>query len=178
MALIICPECGKEISDKAKACVHCGYPIADNKPVNHTDESAHTLPQQSCSAPIVKTSDAFLLYSLENDYVNIECAGCGKVYKYNRSRAFREVSSSGCVSNAIIRCVNCGNNAAAHSRFIARKTVFTTPTPLETLRCPKCNSTLVSTGQRGFNIWTGFLGSSKTVNRCGKCGHSWKPKSW
>lgn len=27
MALIKCAECGKEISDKAKACIHCGCPI-------------------------------------------------------------------------------------------------------------------------------------------------------
>ena len=27
MALIKCPECGKEISDKAKICIGCGYPI-------------------------------------------------------------------------------------------------------------------------------------------------------
>ena len=27
MALINCPECGKEISDKAKNCIHCGYPM-------------------------------------------------------------------------------------------------------------------------------------------------------
>lgn len=27
MALIKCPECGKEISDKAPACIHCGCPI-------------------------------------------------------------------------------------------------------------------------------------------------------
>ena len=26
MALIKCPECNKEISDKADACVHCGCP--------------------------------------------------------------------------------------------------------------------------------------------------------
>ena len=29
MALIKCPECGKEISDKAVACVNCGYPIRE-----------------------------------------------------------------------------------------------------------------------------------------------------
>lgn len=29
MAIIKCPECGKEISDKAKSCIHCGYPIED-----------------------------------------------------------------------------------------------------------------------------------------------------
>lgn len=27
MALIKCPECGKEISDKAKTCINCGFPI-------------------------------------------------------------------------------------------------------------------------------------------------------
>jgi len=27
MALIKCPECGRDISDKAKACIHCGYPL-------------------------------------------------------------------------------------------------------------------------------------------------------
>ena len=27
MALIKCPECGNNISDKAKACIHCGYPM-------------------------------------------------------------------------------------------------------------------------------------------------------
>lgn len=28
--LINCPECGKEISDKALKCIHCGYPIKEN----------------------------------------------------------------------------------------------------------------------------------------------------
>ena len=29
MALIKCPECGKEISDKSSACIHCGAPLED-----------------------------------------------------------------------------------------------------------------------------------------------------
>ena len=28
MALVNCPECGNEISDKAQSCPKCGYPIA------------------------------------------------------------------------------------------------------------------------------------------------------
>ena len=31
MALIKCPECGKEISDQAPACIHCGFPLGDVK---------------------------------------------------------------------------------------------------------------------------------------------------
>lgn len=34
MALIKCPECGKEISDKAKSCPNCGYPITINQQRN------------------------------------------------------------------------------------------------------------------------------------------------
>lgn len=29
MALIKCPECGKEISDQATSCPNCGYPISN-----------------------------------------------------------------------------------------------------------------------------------------------------
>lgn len=31
MALIKCPECGKEISDKATMCIHCGFPLEIKK---------------------------------------------------------------------------------------------------------------------------------------------------
>ena len=27
MALISCPECGQKVSDQAKVCIHCGYPL-------------------------------------------------------------------------------------------------------------------------------------------------------
>lgn len=31
MALVKCPECGKEVSDKAKNCIGCGAPIAPDR---------------------------------------------------------------------------------------------------------------------------------------------------
>ena len=43
-------------------------------------------------------------------------------------------------------------------------------------RCPKCGSTAISTGARGVNYLWGFIGASKTVNRCSNCGYTWKPK--
>jgi tetratricopeptide (TPR) repeat protein len=36
MALIKCPECGKEISDKSSICIHCGYPISEMKQNSET----------------------------------------------------------------------------------------------------------------------------------------------
>lgn len=31
MSMIICPECGKEISDKASSCPNCGNPLSKNE---------------------------------------------------------------------------------------------------------------------------------------------------
>ena len=43
-------------------------------------------------------------------------------------------------------------------------------------KCPRCGSTSITTGARGVNNFWGFLGASKTVNRCGNCGHTWTPR--
>jgi len=32
MALIACPECGRQVSDKAPGCPHCGAPVATEAP--------------------------------------------------------------------------------------------------------------------------------------------------
>ena len=39
MSLIKCPECGNEISDRAQACIHCGFPLDD---MEYQDESNQT----------------------------------------------------------------------------------------------------------------------------------------
>lgn len=46
----------------------------------------------------------------------------------------------------------------------------------EAVKCPKCGSTNISTGARSVSFVFGFLGADKTVNRCAKCGYSWKPR--
>lgn len=52
MALIKCPECGRDVSDKAFVCIHCGYPIKENAEKSAKDESISTeLPSQETSAP-------------------------------------------------------------------------------------------------------------------------------
>ncbi len=47
MAIITCPECGKDVSDKAAACPHCGAPITttvnDRKPSKEEHSSSPIL---------------------------------------------------------------------------------------------------------------------------------------
>lgn len=40
MALIKCPECGKQVSDKANACPGCGCPISSTSSVSNTSNYA------------------------------------------------------------------------------------------------------------------------------------------
>ena len=43
------------------------------------------------------------------------------------------------------------------------------------IKCPRCGSTQISTGARGWKWTTGVIGSGKTVNRCANCGKTWEP---
>lgn len=52
MALIKCPECGKEISDQAKACIFCGYPIPKVKPMTQNNEVGYDVKEQPNIAEI------------------------------------------------------------------------------------------------------------------------------
>lgn len=75
MALIKCPECGNEVSDKAETCIHCGCPLKSEQTVTCTEcgqevsSKAETCPY--CGGPITKkttfagsviiqTSEAFI----------------------------------------------------------------------------------------------------------------------
>ncbi|WP_083250441.1 zinc-ribbon domain-containing protein [Synergistes jonesii] len=49
MALIKCSECGKEISDKASACPHCGYPMGEIK-VTEVERPAQEAPSVQVEA--------------------------------------------------------------------------------------------------------------------------------
>ena len=65
MALIRCPECNKEISDKADACPHCGFPI--------------TSPKNNAPTPMTWLSE-------KNGFIVIECPQCNKISRINKSK--------------------------------------------------------------------------------------------
>lgn len=61
MALIICPECGRDISDKAVSCPHCGYPL-DKPPESHTLASSNVSePARASAAPKSRKTAKWLL---------------------------------------------------------------------------------------------------------------------
>ena len=136
MALIKCPECGKEVSDKAPACIHCGCPLEQKiyEVVNGVTYDISFLKD-----PDIKFIDKIKLVreSLNCDLLKAKEIAVKYCPKEQREREIQ---------------------------------IFNTP------KCPKCGSTAITTGARGANWAWGFIGASQTVNRCGNCGYTWKPK--
>lgn len=61
MAMIKCPECGQEISDKAKKCIHCGKIFVEDTKENICMECGKIIPEDSdlcpyCGCPVEKTA--------------------------------------------------------------------------------------------------------------------------
>jgi ribosomal protein L37E len=56
MALIKCPECGKEVSDKANNCLNCGYPL------NNDNAIVNEIKEQSRQEKIDKTNKMFKIF--------------------------------------------------------------------------------------------------------------------
>ncbi len=70
MGLIKCPECGKEISDKAEICVNCGFPIK-NYLKEKVGRSDYLQPENKEIETVQK--DSFM----ENNQNTVICESCG-----------------------------------------------------------------------------------------------------
>ena len=146
MALINCPECSREISDKADACPHCGYPVAKNT----TPYLPETVQCLDCRKDVPF-----------NDQV---CPHCGlfNSQKYALLQALEPQEPEPIkLEDTTIRCPKCGARNAYHAdkqgfgvgKFVAGALLVG---PLTGLLAGKVNN-------------------SKVVITCLKCNHKWKP---
>ena len=152
MALIKCPECGKEVSDKALTCIHCGCPLVEK---NHC---------------IINGVDVDCSFLFDPKYEDIEIKELIMMEKTNldagiADKIVEEWSKKGEIPPVF-------NGKISTYEEESRQAMERINNQLH---CPKCGSTSITTGARGVNWFWGFIGANKTVNRCGKCGHTWKP---
>lgn len=187
MALIKCPECGKEISDKSKQCIHCGYPLellTEQSPkekevtVNHKDK-IYDVVYDGYSDEKARQEKSVKLMAHIRKICNIGLAEAKKIVdtppctvmegltKENAEWFKKDLETFLCDVHIIESTLS---NATIDNAKINTINPYSS-----SVICPKCGSDKITTGQRGYSFWTGFLGSNKTVNRCAKCGHSWQP---
>jgi DNA-directed RNA polymerase subunit RPC12/RpoP len=97
MALIHCPECSKEISDKVKSCPHCRYPIEDTRAVSAENED------------------------LSLQLIAAVCPRCGANLEFNRGQ--ERYFCSYCGSEVIIKS-NGSDSTNAEKFFKAAQAAF------------------------------------------------------
>lgn len=265
MALIKCPECGKEISSKAKMCIHCGYPMDEYK-----ESQQETLQEEYdiYNPPLIEQKFQVIMtsYGINKNRVAEEMEDMKitsfdnaiklfeklpqcihETYSYDESRKIKS-SLSDIGADIKIKKIACqdtvktiafdtdlyciqipenenlpidiseirlNNRISSNIHYID---LLVTGLPLESakllyniliqrninckllkdsisenenvkminyikchftddkIKCPKCGSTQITTGNKGYSLLTGFLGSNKTINRCARCGYSWEPR--
>ena len=161
MALIICPECGKEVSSLAKTCIHCGYPLEKYEE------------RDIC---IIK-GDSFDLSEIKTRLLNMKINNTSERIRIRNdlSEIIKNVDNISTL-DAMRICEIIIETGKVPKTYRTRDEGWERKTHTNQVCCPKCKSTQITTGARGFSIVTGFIGASKTVNRCAKCGHTWKPR--
>ena len=158
--LIKCPECGKEISDKSPQCIHCGFPLKqdDKLAIDPTslykiriikNDSDNRLELIKFIAQTINQTPGRVL-NLMNKNPDDLLRGLTDT----QAKSLKEYFDSHNITYSLSKDDDNYNNL---------------------LKCPKCGSTAISTGKRGYSLLTGFIGSGATMNRCAKCGHKWQP---
>lgn len=66
MALVSCPECGKEISDAAHTCPHCGHPFQESQP-----HDASPVPRKS-KRPIITAACVLVFVAVVGIFVGVQ----------------------------------------------------------------------------------------------------------
>lgn len=184
--IIKCPECGKEISDKADHCIHCGCPLQKHPNIdNNLMLYEGNLYDMTDAINFLKTFDFKTwemghnnyskLYEIVSKCLNLNGGGVvneliGYLEHYKHVPDFN-FTPSGDVDKYI---------TPEHPDYEKIKSgpSFNYLKPLNSSkpRCPKCGSTSIGITNRGYSILFGLLGSGTPMNVCMSCGHRWKPK--
>ena len=190
MALIKCPECGREVSDKAIACIQCGYPLAQE--LNVVQELKEKSVSENTTKKIVILHDMEGVNMLYEAVLNLVVKNINGISKSD-AKTFVEKGKpivinnldheTACMLDEKIReafrsLIDCfievkivDMDKIVDDTWKPKKEIHNPQIPC----CPRCGSTSIATINRGYSIVWGFLGSGTPMNVCQACGHKYKP---
>ena len=183
MALIKCPECGKEVSDRAQACIHCGYPLQ----VESTEKKQTSTPLKKVVIACFQNNNYKLLVAkLVSEVTGLSLLEARTLVEQPSPVVVNNVDTDTAnkIANQFIKAnfnaqvVDADADIVVSQWFVANNRppeVPKQPKVPKTPCCPKCGSTSLATVNRGYSIVWGFIGSGKPMNVCQACGHKFKP---
>lgn len=172
--LIICPECNNNVSDKATNCPHCGYPIQ----ASLDSKDRYDIILNGYKTKNADELDFCVFLVSEFKFTTKEAAFVVTHFPYVFASGLSKKNTEWIQSifaKSQIKLLIKKTESIVDGRITNDDVDKMYDSQFSPLTCPRCGSTAVTTGSRGYSLVWGFAGSGKTVNRCGKCGHTWKP---
>lgn len=192
MALIKCPECGKEVSNQAETCIHCGYPLLKDKSVIKVDNKIYDISELKKIFYKYSSEDQKRIYKIcKQNYQTCKkhATTIDSVPRYDAKvgtniiqyigRTFNWWNNNGKMHLTYKLIVECINHNFEYFEFNTADYQSVAPTPQPSaptnqVRCPKCGSTSITTEEQGYGLF-GWIGASQKKNLCQKCGYKWWP---
>ena len=104
MALVKCPECGKEVSEKAPQCINCGFPISEHFRKGLPGKLIIHAPNRDCFLRAIKIDvviDGLLFGTLKkNEMLTIPIQKDCSVLFYEHSALLGDQQSCSCTAYA------------------------------------------------------------------------------
>ncbi len=155
MALIKCPECGKQVSDKAPTCINCGCPLNfQSKKIIRYGKPTKSFKTEILFKEIFPNLGWEALYAGQ-EYIVID--GITENFAKDVLLKFS------------------GTDLKLDIEDSCEEVQYASYRDHDIISCPRCGSTKYHAGARGYSIVTGFIGSGKTMLTCLKCNHRWNP---
>ena len=175
MALIKCPECGKEISDKSKQCIHCGYPLDElnqNK-LFCLELMPVEINQKVKTIKAVREVTGFGLAEAKNIVDNSPCIFL-KGLSYEKCKEIQKMfNTCGAITEIVEDNESTSPNTSLDNINISnlKKDIKIQPQ----VRCPYCNTgnvkkisgTSKAISIFGFGILSNKIGKQWHCNNCG-----------
>ncbi len=171
MALIQCPECGKEVSDQAKVCIHCGFPLEREQPKDICIIDGLPFDFSEMLDIYRNRSRTQSVRSFNEMMDKIQTALGKDRDKQLRVYLLRHITDHGTVPPEICR-KDIPRQDPREALTMGEKWMeLDSGGPL---RCPRCGSWETRQIQKSSVLWN-FFGAGAPKNVCVKCGHKFRP---
>ena len=198
MALIRCPECSKEVSDKAEICVHCGYPISKWIKEKNSDssQSNEDIKDDNPNNIYLYREKEYNLtelvdYIKENTHPDVEINSQTWAEARHILRTYISIGKEEDLLISYIHKYRILGTTKDRKKYYEHKKAHVSHTQFNyvpaysnknnmynpsqnVVHCPRCGSTSVTTEEQGYGLF-GWIGASQKKNLCQKCGHKWWP---
>lgn len=155
----ICPKCGtKGLVPVGSVKCFCGgdrikFEVTRDQYIEMSDDEINQMVEQMGIKPLISENDAYIIYRATKSTEIID--------------AMIELKQKDIIEY--------GLKLSQFDAQVRQQDAEWRASQANAVKCPRCGSTAVTAGKRGYSLISGFIGAGKTVNRCAKCGHKWKP---